>query len=289
MSDWNAQHTTTGSANGGMDMTMPGSDFSKGNILWGPQLQSAIQNNQVQQSRLDDMVKRVLASWYLVGQDQGYPTATFSSWNIGTRNVGGTHKTNVRAMARDGIVLLKNTNATLPLKKPKSIAVIGSDAVVSSRGANGCADRGCNDGTLAMGWGSGTAEFPYLIAPLDAIRTRAQTDGTIITTSTNDNAQQGASAAQNAEIAIVHINSDSGEEYIIVEGNVGDRNNLDPWHNGNDLVKAVAAVNKKTIVVVHSVGPIILEPYIDNPNVVAVVWAGLPGKDILQQWIGRRV
>ena len=24
MSDWNAQHTTTGSANGGMDMTMPG-------------------------------------------------------------------------------------------------------------------------------------------------------------------------------------------------------------------------------------------------------------------------
>lgn len=36
MSDWNAQHTTQGSANGGMDMTMPGSDFNKGNVLWGP-------------------------------------------------------------------------------------------------------------------------------------------------------------------------------------------------------------------------------------------------------------
>jgi beta-glucosidase len=145
-----------------------------------------------------------------------------------------------------------------------------------------------------MGWGSGTAEFPvrvlliiqpplltwcqYLIAPLDAIKTQAQKDGTTITTSTNDNAQQGAAAAQNAEFAIVCINSDSGEGYITVETNVGDRNNLDPWHNGNALVAAVAAVNKKTIVVVHSVGPLILEPWIDNPNIVAVVWAGLPGR-----------
>ncbi|KAL5408245.1 hypothetical protein PMIN04_011485 [Paraphaeosphaeria minitans] len=281
MSDWNAQHTTTGSANGGLDMTMPGSDFNnpKGNILWGAALQSAVSSGQVQQSRVDDMVKRILAAWYLVGQDKGYPTATFNSWKIGNYNVGGNHKDNVRKMARDGIVLLKNIGNVLPLKKPKSIAVIGSDSIVAPKGANACVDRGCNDGTLAVGWGSGAIEFPYLIAPLDAIKTQAQKDGTTITTSTNDNAQQGASAAQNAEAAIVHINSDSGEGYITVEGNAGDRKDLNPWHNGNDLVKAVAAVNKKTIVVIHSVGPLILEPYIDNPNVVAVVWAGLPGQE----------
>lgn len=96
-----------------------------------------------------------------------------------------------------------------------------------------------------MGWGSGSVEFPvstshhypgvttllttpqYLIAPLDAIRTRAQQDGTSIATSTNDNAQQGASVAQNVEYAIVCINADSGEGYIEVEGNT-DRKNLDP-------------------------------------------------------------
>jgi beta-glucosidase len=139
MSDWNAQHTTTGSANGGLDMTMPGSDFNKKNILWGPALQSAVQGGQVAQARLDDMVKRILAAWYLVGQDKGYPTATFNSWKIGTQNVGGNHKTNVRAMARDGIVLLKNTGAALPFSKPKSIAVIGSDAIVAPKGANACA------------------------------------------------------------------------------------------------------------------------------------------------------
>ncbi|CAO2651518.1 Nn.00g040880.m01.CDS01 [Neocucurbitaria sp. VM-36] len=279
MSDWNAQHSTLGSANGGLDMTMPGTDFDKKNVYWGPQLQTAINNRQVEQSRLDDMVKRILASWYLVGQDKNYPTATFNSWKIGSHDVEGNHKTNVRAMARDGIVLLKNTGAALPLNKPKSIAVIGSDSIVAPKGANACVDRGCNDGTLAMGWGSGSVEFPYLIAPLDAIKTQAQKDGTTVTSSSNDNAQQGASAAQNAEIAVVCVNSDGGEGYITVEGNAGDRKNLDLWHNGNELVKAVAAVNKKTVVVVHSVGPVILESWIDNPNVVAVVWAGLPGQE----------
>lgn len=136
--------------------------FSKDNLT-GQALQSAVQNGQVQQSRVDDMVKRILASWYLVGQDKGYPTASFNSWKIGSKDVGGTHRTNVRAMARDGIVLLKNDGAALPLSKPKSIAVIGSDSIVAPKGANACADRGCNDGTLAMGWGSGTAEFPVCV------------------------------------------------------------------------------------------------------------------------------
>lgn len=199
-------------------MTMPGTDFDKKNLWWGPQLQTAINNRQVQQSRLDDMVKRILASWYLLGQDKGYPTATFNSWKIGSRDVGGNHKTNVRAMARDGIVLVKNTNASLPLSKPKSIAVIGLDSVVAPKGANACVDRGCNDGTLATGWGSGSVEFPYLIAPLDAIKTKAQADGTTITSSPNDNASQGANAAKNADVAIVCINADGGEGYIIVEG-----------------------------------------------------------------------
>ena len=69
------------------------------------------------------------------------------------------------------------------------------------------------------------------------------------------------------------------------------------WANGDDLVLAVAAQNNNTIVVVHSVGPLIVEPWIDHPNVTAVrfhpalyiylcvishsqvVWAGLPGQE----------
>ncbi|KAF4183413.1 hypothetical protein CNMCM8927_005004 [Aspergillus lentulus] len=283
MSDWNAQHSTVNSAVSGLDMTMPGSDFSNppGSIFWGSNLEAAVADGSVPQSRLDDMVTRILAAWYLVGQDRGYPPTAFSSWNGGKANVDVTadHATVARAVARDSIVLLKNDQRALPLRKPKSLAIVGLDAIVNPAGPNACSDRGCNNGTLAMGWGSGTAEFPYLVGPLDAIQKRAAADGTKIVPSTTNDPTAGASAAAAAETAIVFINSDSGEGYITVEGNQGDRNNLDPWHNGNELVKAVAAASKNVIVVVHSVGPIILETILAQPSVKAIVWAGLPGQE----------
>ncbi|GFF97513.1 probable beta-glucosidase L [Aspergillus udagawae] len=283
MSDWNAQHSTVNSAVSGLDMTMPGSDFSSppGSIFWGQNLEAAVANGSVPQSRLDDMVTRILAAWYLVGQDKGYPPVAFSSWNGGKANVDVTanHATVARAVARDSIVLLKNNQGALPLRKPKSLAIVGLDAIVNPAGPNACSDRGCNNGTLAMGWGSGTTQFPYLVGPLDAIQKRAAADGTKIVPSTTDDPTAGASAAAAAETAIVFINSDSGEGYITVEGNEGDRNTLDPWHNGNELVKAVAAASKNVIVVVHSVGPIILETILAQPSVKAIVWAGLPGQE----------
>jgi hypothetical protein len=57
------------------------------------------------------------------------------------------------------------------------------------------------------------------------------------------------------------------------------RNNLTAWNNGDALVLAVAAQNNNTIVIVNSVGPLILEAWIDHPNVTAVLWAGLAGTE----------
>ncbi|KKY29340.1 putative glycoside hydrolase family 3 protein [Diaporthe ampelina] len=144
MTDWNAQHSTVQAANMGLDMTMPGSDFNGGTILWGPELTKAVNNGQVAQTRVDDMVKRILAAWYLVGQDVGYPPINIQA------NVQGDHKSNVRAVARDGIVLLKNTGSVLPLKKPTKLALVGSAAVVNPS------------------------------APYDALKTRTSADGTTL-------------------------------------------------------------------------------------------------------------
>ncbi|KAF6805234.1 glycosyl hydrolase family protein [Colletotrichum musicola] len=273
MTDWAATTGTVSGANSGLDMMMPGSDFNGGTVLWGPQLQRAIDEGRVEQATVDDKVRRILAAWYLLGQDQGYPSVDLS------KNVQANHKENVRAVARDGTVLLKNDDGILPLKTPGKIAVIGSSSVNNPAGINACVDRGCNVGTLGMGWGSGTVEYPYLVAPLDAIRARAQQDGTEVAASSTDNAQQGATAAGDADAAFVFITSDSGEGYLTVDGNQGDRNNMDPWHNGNELVRAVAAANDNVVVVVHSTGPVILETILAQPGVKAVVWAGLPSQE----------
>jgi beta-glucosidase len=109
------------------------------------------------------MVTRILSSWYLVKQDTGYPaTAVDGRSKEGGPNVQGTHSTIAHAVARDGIVLLKNSGNILPLSnlKPKSIAIVGSGAVPNPKGINSCQDMGCNQGTLVMGWGSGSATLP---------------------------------------------------------------------------------------------------------------------------------
>jgi len=75
------------------------------------------------------------------------------------------------------------------------------------------------------------------------------------------------------------VNADSGEGYITVDTNFGDRNDLNLWHGGDALIEAVAAVNSQTIVVMHVVGPVIVANWIDHPNVTAVILAGLPGEE----------
>lgn len=252
-------------------MSMPGAAADDLASIWGPNLTAAVTSNAVPQSRIDDMVSRILAGWYLVGQDgAGYPET-----NITADVQQDPHKANVRATARDGIVLLQNTDGLLPLAKPASLALVGSAAVANPDGVNVCFDRGCNEGALGMGWGSGTAEYPYFVAPYDALLERTQADGATLALSASDSTDNVTSTVAGADVAIVVITADSGEQYITVEGNEGDRNDLEPWHNGTQLVKAVAAANNNTIVVVQTVGPIIMEEILALPGVKAVVWAGL--------------
>ena len=131
-----------------------------------------------------------------------------------------------------------------------------------------------------MGWGSGTANFPYLITPLEAIQERARQDRSSVSWFLNNWDLPGAAAtALDQDVALVFVNADSGEDYLTVDGNEGDRKNLTLWVNADNLINAVAASNPNTVVVVHSVGPAILEPWIENPNVTAVLWASLPGQE----------
>ncbi|KAF9454903.1 glycoside hydrolase family 3 protein [Macrolepiota fuliginosa MF-IS2] len=283
MSDWWATHSTSPAVNGGLDMTMPGDiSLGSGTTYFGQSLVSAVNSGEVPQWRIDDVATRILAAWYLVGQDSGFPAVNFNAWNSGGQhvNVQGNHKDLIRTIDAASTVLLKNLNEVLPLSTPGTIAVIGSGAGPSSKGPNGYSDRSGNDGVLAMGWGSGTAEFPYLIDPLQAIKARAQTDGTTVTSSLSDtDLNAAATAASGKDVALVFITADSGEAYLTVEGNVGDRNDLKAWHSGDALVAKVASVNSRTIVVVNSVGAIEMEPWVNHPNVTAIVWSGIPGQE----------
>lgn len=141
-------------------MDMPGDIGMNGGLTsyFGPNLTEAVHNGSVTVDRLDDMAQRIVASWYLVGQDKNYPAVNFDSWKDQNEHVDvqGEHYKLIRRMGAASTVLLKNKDGALPLKKPRSIALLGQDMSPAPNGPNGFPDRGEIWGTLAMGWGSGT-------------------------------------------------------------------------------------------------------------------------------------
>ncbi|KAL9000747.1 MAG: hypothetical protein Q9188_005622 [Gyalolechia gomerana] len=299
LSDWQAQHSGVGSALAGMDMSMPGDVlFDTGTSYWGTNLTVAVLNGTIPEWRLDDMATRIVAAWYYVGRDQSQVPINFDSWTLDTFgyqhyvaeeafglinehvDVRAEHSTLIRQIGSASTVLLKNNNSALPLTgREKFTAVFGNDAGGNPLGPNGCPDRGCDNGTLAMAWGSGTANFPYLVTPETAIQNEVVSNNGVFQSITDNFAgTQILSLASQATVAIVFVNADSGEGFINVDGNVGDRNNLTFWQGGDVLVQNVSAVCNNTILVMHTVGPVLLGNYSENPNITAILWAGLPGE-----------
>lgn len=302
MSDWQAQHSGVSNAVAGLDMSMPGDTiFNTGRSYWGGNLTLAVLNGTVPAYRIDDMAMRIMASLFKVGwtvEGAGHKDTNFFSWSRNTYDyrqaaakenmqqvnfqvdVRGDHANHIREAGAKGTVILKN-NGVLPLSKPKLVAVIGEDAGPNPKGPNGCPDRGCDDGTNAMVWGSGTSNFPYLITPDSALQQQAIKDGTRYE-SVLSNYQWAATkdlVSQPNATAIVFANAAAGEGYINVGGNEGDRNNLTLWKNGDELIKNVSSLCSNTIVVIHSGGPILLDEISKNPNISAIVWAGQPGQE----------
>ncbi|WYZ39618.1 hypothetical protein EsH8_III_001532 [Colletotrichum jinshuiense] len=327
MSDWLAQRSGVGSALAGLDMTMPGDGlfWQDGKSLWGSQLTRAVLNGSVPIDRLDDMAVRIVASWYQLGQDDKklYPNElpNFSSWTDdkmgvlapGSKtpqqevevnkyvNVQGNHSDIARRVAAEGIVLLKNENV-LPISRDGfidakrkrhegklKVGIFGADAGPGD-GPNYCQDRGCNQGTLGSGWGSGAVEFPYLVPPVEALRHSFKADKVELSEYLTNSPpfKKDPSVLHNQDVCIVFANADSGEGFLSWGGVAGDRNDLKLQNGGDDLILQVADNCGKgdgslkggdTVVVIHSVGPVEMERWIEHPGVKAVLYANLPGQE----------
>ncbi|KAI9251582.1 glycoside hydrolase superfamily [Sporodiniella umbellata] len=280
-SDWFATHSTSSSANNGLDMSMPGNIYDgTQQKYWGDNLKKSVKSNKVKESRIDDMATRIVATWFRFRQDEDFPDVSLDSFNIHKApdvDVQSDHYKLVRELGASSTVLLRNSGI-LPLQSAKKIAYIGSDGEVDPNGLNRCEDQSCDNGTLAMGWGSGTASFPYLVDPIAGLENVFGKKSTYKKHLNNWDTKGAAKAASGADVAFVFANSDSGEEYLTVDGNIGDRKNISLWNNGDNLIRAVADANNNTVVVIHSVGPVTM-PWVNHPNVKAIVWPGLPGQE----------
>ena len=208
-------------------MAMPGDGDIPflGLAYWAYELSTSILNGTVPLDRLNDAVTRIVATWYQLGQDKDYPPPNFSANTDDATgpcypaalisptcvtneyvNVQSDHNIVARNISREAITLLKNANNTLPLSTSAVLKVFGTDAEDNPNGINSCNERACDEGVLGMGWGSGTANYPYLSSPIDAIKRKAAN----VTYYASDTFPSGITAAA-GDIAMVFINSDSGE------------------------------------------------------------------------------
>jgi len=263
MSDWWATHTTSTAAVNGLDQEQPNQQFFA-------TLGQAVTSGQVPQSRLDNMVHRILRAMYEVGifdnpqKIQAIPAAADA------------------AVAQDieeqGAVLLKNAASQLPLNGStvQSIAVIGSHADVAVLSGGGSAQVQPIGGTLTGGepcppcWATVTWD---LSSPLAAIKAKAP--NAKVQFADGSNASAAATLAASSQVAIVFVSQWASEGMDQPSLSLTDLTSTTPI-NQDALVEAVVAANPHTIVVVES-GSAILMPWLGQVSAVLEAW--YPGQN----------
>lgn len=173
--------------------------------------------------------------------------------------------------AIEGHVLVKNNDNALPLKTPKLVSVFGYDAVDSYFLEVSLAQQQDSppyqNSTLYVGGGSGANSAAYLDAPIDAIQRQAYEDDTSVMYNFYD---QDPDVDASSDVCIVLVNDYSTEGF--------DRPGLSDEYS-DTLITNVASKCANTVVVIHNAGIRIVDSWIENDNVTAVIFAHLPGQD----------
>jgi beta-glucosidase len=287
VSDWGAQQDKLPSAQAGLDVAMPNSQYWQDGAL-----ADAVGNGTLSKDRLVDMATRIVAAWYQFGQDS--PTYPLGGVGIPS-NLNGPHnyvnakdpagKPALLQQAIEGHVLVKN-NGALPLKKPQVLSLFGYGATVQEvyddnsfefsfnweiannlnqdqiniEGQNGIVPNPPTtaNGVLIVGGGSGSNTPSYISSPYNALQARAYEDDFQLF---HDFTSNNPTVETASDACIVVINAYSSEGW--------DRTTGLTDAASDQLVTNVASQCTNTIV----------DAWIDNPSVTAVIFAHLPGQD----------
>ena len=252
VSDWAAIHEIDApthydkvvkSVNAGVDMFMEPSDWHRFMI----DLKTAVKNGDVEKSRINDAVKRILKIKFKAGLFEEALADNDLVDTIGSQE----HRATAREAVRESLVLLKNQKQTLPLSKDNQFYITGSNAD--------------NLGHQSGGWTIKWQGF----SGNDA------TEGTTIKTGIENmlanNEGQIVNNLNQADVAIAVV----GEESY-TEGE-GDDADLELSPQDKRELQKVQASGKPVVVILVSGRPMIVSEEIDNWDALVAAW--LPGTE----------
>lgn len=258
VSDWNAVHSTRGSAMNGLDLEMGtvGKPFEEF-YLARPFLEG-VRKGEFPASVLDDKARRNLRVMFATHAFDGHTTPG----SINTKE----HQAVARRVAEESFVLLKNDGEALPLNPEKltSVAVIGENAVRLQ----------------AYGGGSARIKAFYEVAPLEGILRRVG-ERVNVTYSVGYGEKAGAAAAERAVRAasqadvVIYV---GGLNHTLgLDSEAADRKDLKLPYNQDELLNRIVEANPRTIVVLLGGGPVEMGSWLARAH--AVLYAWYPGME----------
>jgi beta-glucosidase len=238
--------------NAGVEMEMVSRSYNQ----FGPEL---LKQNKLTQATIDEAVRRVLRIKFRLGLfDRPYTDEA--------REANALLRPESIRLAREiagrSMVLLKNERETLPLNKNvRSIAVIGPLA---------------DDRRAPLGWWAGDGKEENTVTPLAGIKAKVSPQTTVlyakgceIKDDSTAGFEQAVNIAKQADIAILFV----GESHEMV-GEAASRASLDLPGRQMELVQAIHATGKPTIVVLA------------NGRPLSVGWIANNAPAILESWMG---
>lgn len=277
VSDWGGVHDTDQAITNGMDMEFGSwtNGLSQGTsnaydnyYLANPYLQR-IQEGKVGTKELDDKVRRILRLAFRTTMDTNRPFGSMLS---------PEHYEAARRIGEEGIVLLQNKNAVLPidLNKAKKIAVIGENAIKM----------------MTVGGGSSSLKVQRELSPLDGIKARVGDKAEIVYArgyvgdATGE--YNGVVTGQNLkddrtpeELIAEAVKVAADADYVIFIGGLNksnhqdcedsDRKGLNLSYGQDEVISALAKANKN-LVVVNISGNAIAMPWVNEVPAIVQDW-----------------
>jgi len=256
VSDWGATHSSVGAANNGLDIEMPTGEF------FGDKLLAAVKQGQVNQTTIDDKVRRILRVMMRFG---------FFERPSQVGPIDYTAQAQVaRRVAEAGVVLLKNEGNVLPLdiSNFKSIAVIGPYADRATSGGGGSARISPLNtvgplGAIAERIGNkATLRFLKFVPGNDLSKSDPATSGAGLL-------DDAAQLAKDCEIAIVFARD------FETEG--ADRVSIALPEEQDEMISAVVNANRRTVVVLNTGCVVLVNRWVSTAPAIVQGW--YPGQD----------
>ncbi len=241
VSDWGAVHDRVASLKGGLDLEMPGPRDRRVKSV-----AEAVRSGEVDESVLDESVRRIMRIVFKAAE-----TSKGNSFDI------NAHHSLARRIAAEGMVLLKN-DGILPLKDQQHIAVIGhgaEDAHFQGGGSSHINPTLVDNPFKELQKLAKNAELTYSEGyPAGSTFDQKLIDAAVIN-------------ARSADVALLYVALPDS-----IESEGYDRSNLDLTPQEVSLIKAVTAVQPRTVVILNNGAPVVMGEWINGTAAVVEAW-----------------